>query len=89
MGAGAVYSTATKADAQNLGDGLSTLKDICAAVSIPVVGIGGISATNAAAVIDCGADGVAVVSSVFAAPNVAAAVEELKGVVEKACNVSK
>ena len=51
---------------------------------LPIVGIGGITARNAAHVIAAGAAGVAVVSAVVAAPDVAKAVRELKRVVEAA-----
>ena len=44
LGVGAVFPTGSKADVQELP--YETLKDICAAVSIPVVAIGGISGEN-------------------------------------------
>lgn len=54
---------------------LERLADICAAVSIPVVAIGGITADNAAPTIEAGCAGVAVVSAIFGAedPKAAAA----------------
>jgi thiamine-phosphate diphosphorylase len=60
LGAGPVWSTPSKPDAdQPIGlDGLGGIVD---AVSIPVVAIGGIDATNAAACIAAGASGVAVI----------------------------
>ena len=46
-----------------------TLRDICAAVDVPVVAIGGINEENLMKLSGCGIDGVAVVSAVFAAEN--------------------
>ena len=60
IGAGPVWATPTKPDADPP-IGLDGLGDICRAVSIPVVAIGGIDASNAAASIAAGAAGVAVV----------------------------
>jgi thiamine-phosphate pyrophosphorylase len=60
VGAGPVWATPSKADADPP-VGLGGLREICAAVSIPVVAIGGIDATNARACIDAGAAGVAVI----------------------------
>ena len=67
LGVGAVFSTSTKADASPLP--LTTLREICAAVSIPVVAIGGITETNLLQLTGCGAAGVAVVSAIFGAPD--------------------
>lgn len=76
LGVGSIYATRSKGDA---GEpiGLAGLKAIRAAVTIPVVAIGGINSNNAADVIAAGADGVAVVSAVIGAPDVAAAAREL------------
>ena len=63
VGAGAVFATATKAGASVIG--LDGLRAVCEAVSIPVVAIGGVDASNAAACIAAGAAGVAVVSALF------------------------
>jgi len=60
VGAGPVWATPTKPDADSP-IGLAGLAAICEAVSIPVVAIGGIDATNAARCIAAGAAGVAVV----------------------------
>ncbi len=46
-------------------------------VSVPVFAIGGINIDNAQQIIDAGADGIAVVSGVFAAPDVASAAQAL------------
>ena len=60
VGAGPVWETPSKADADPA-IGLEGLRRICAAVSIPVVAIGGIDASNARACIEAGAAGVAVI----------------------------
>ena len=60
IGAGPIWSTPTKPDADPP-IGLDGLAEICEAVSIPVVAIGGIDAANAAECIAAGAAGVAVV----------------------------
>ena len=60
LGVGPVWETPSKADADPA-LGLDGLARICAAVSAPVIAIGGVDATNAAACIGAGAAGVAVV----------------------------
>ena len=50
-----------------------------AAPEIPLVGIGGITRENAAAVLAAGADGIAVVSAVVAARDVESATRALRG----------
>jgi thiamine-phosphate diphosphorylase len=60
LGAGPVWETPSKTDADPA-IGLEGLRRICAAVDVPVVAIGGIDAANAAACIEAGAAGVAVI----------------------------
>jgi len=60
----------------------SVLRDICRAVKIPVVAIGGIHAGNVPALAHSGIAGVAVVSAIFGAPDAAAAARELRSIVE-------
>ena len=60
VGAGPVWETPSKLDA-GAPIGLEGLAEICAAVSIPVVAIGGVDASNAGDCIRAGASGVAVV----------------------------
>jgi thiamine-phosphate pyrophosphorylase len=60
IGAGPVWATPSKLDADPP-IGLDGLAAICATVSIPVIAIGGIDATNAADCLRAGAAGVAVV----------------------------
>ncbi len=60
IGAGPVWTTPTKPDADPP-IGLEGLGQICGAVSIPVVAIGGVDERNARSCIEAGAAGVAVV----------------------------
>jgi len=83
LGIGPVYGTATKADA-GPAVGLEHVRQIVQAVSIPVVGIGGITAANAQPVIEAGAAGVAVISAVVAADDPRAAAAALRAVVDEA-----
>ena len=75
LGIGAAFATGTKADATPITR--ETIRAITAAVDIPVVAIGGISHDNILELRDCGLDGVAVVSALFAQADVKAAAEEL------------
>ena len=63
LGVGAVFPTATKNDASSVT--METLTAICAAVRLPVVAIGGISALNARQLTGSGIAGIAVVSALF------------------------
>jgi thiamine-phosphate pyrophosphorylase len=82
LGVGDVYGTPTKPDA-GPPIGLEGLAEIVQAVSIPVVGIGGITPDNAAAVIEAGAVGVAVISAVVGAEDPEEAARRLRAVVER------
>ena len=68
LGVGAVFSTSTKSDADDMP--METLRDICAAVDIPVVAIGGIGKDNISSLAHTGVDGVALVSAVFSARDI-------------------
>ena len=63
VGAGPVWATPSKPDADPP-IGLEGLRDVCLSVSVPVVAIGGIDASNAADCIRAGAAGVAVIRAV-------------------------
>ena len=77
IGAGPAYATTTKETGRAvLGpEGIGRVKR---AVHIPVVAIGGINAGNAAAIAGAGADGIAIISAIIAAPDATRAAEELK-----------
>jgi len=83
-----VFATSTKPD---VGDavGLPRLTAIRSAVSLPLVGIGGISADNVADVIRAGADGAAVVSAVTRADDMEAAARKLAAIIEEAKHTRK
>ena len=68
LGVGAMFSTSTKTDVDVLPK--ETLRDICAAVDIPVVAIGGISKKNLSQLSGTGVDGVALVSAIFATDDI-------------------
>lgn len=68
---GSIYPTTTKAGFQLVGPEL--IRQVRPEVPIPLVGIGGITAENAGAALAAGADAVAVISALCAAPEPAAA----------------
>ena len=68
LGVGAMFSTSTKTDVNVMPK--ETLRDICAAVDIPVVAIGGINKSNISQLAGTGVDGVALVSAIFAADDI-------------------
>jgi len=74
VGAGPVWATPTKPDADPP-IGLEGLAEICRAVSVPVIAIGGVDSSNAAACIQAGAAGVAVVRAATDAAAVRAAID--------------
>lgn len=76
LGVGAVFGTATKTNVTAMS--YETLCDICRAVEIPVVAIGGIQENNIEKLTGSGVDGVAVVSAIFGAENIGRATERLR-----------
>jgi thiamine-phosphate pyrophosphorylase len=68
---GSMFPTATKPDFQLVGPAL--IRKLRGEIRVPLVGIGGITHDNVADVVRAGADGVAVISAVCAAPDPAAA----------------
>ncbi len=76
LGAGIVYPTSSKeVAAPPIGvDGLRRIKE---AVSIPVVGIGGISLHNITAVKEAGVDGISVISAILGNRDIEGAAREL------------
>jgi thiamine-phosphate pyrophosphorylase len=79
IGCGAVFGTRTKAEVGTERIGVQRLDEVAAAVTIPVIGIGGITAGNVADVAASRAAGAAVVGAVMAAADPAAAVTALLG----------
>ena len=81
LGVGAMFSTSTKLDANVIS--FETLKNICNAVNIPVVAIGGIGKNNIMKLSGSGVNGVALVSAIFGAENIEEECKELRGLSEQ------
>ena len=81
LGAGAVFHTGTKSNVSTLS--YDTLRDICAAVKIPVVAIGGISEGNILQLKGTGIAGAAVVSALFGQPDIQAAAQHMRKLAEE------
>ena len=75
LGVGAVFSTGSKADAERITK--ETLKDICSAVDIPVIAIGGVNSENVKGLAGTGVCGAAVISAIFGADDIKKAAGEL------------
>ena len=84
LGVGAMFSTSTKTDVDVLSK--ETLRDICGAVSIPVVAIGGISKDNISELAGTGVDGVALVSAIFSAEDIESECRLLRKLSEERVN---
>lgn len=76
LGVGAVFPTGSKDDVSVLPH--ETLRDICNAVDIPVIAIGGITKDNIIELKGSGIDGIAVISAIFAKDDITAATQDLK-----------
>ena len=76
LGVGAVFPTGSKFDAIEVPH--ETLKEICRAVKIPVVAIGGITKDNLEELKGSGIAGISVISAIFAKKNIREATEDLK-----------
>lgn len=81
LGVGAVFPTGSKADAVEVDH--EVLKEICEAVTIPVIAIGGINQNNVTELAGTGICGVAVISAIFAADDVQKAAAGLRAKVEE------
>lgn len=68
LGCGAVFGTATKPGVAKLG--LANLQAIRSVATIPMVGIGGVNASNYAEVLATGANGAAIISGILAAEDI-------------------
>ena len=86
LGVGAVYATGSKDDIDDEEHeiGPDRVGDVVDAVDVPIVGIGGVTADNAAPVVEAGADGVAVITEIAAADDPEAATRRLGEAVERA-----
>ena len=84
LGAGAVFHTGSKSDAVDITH--EALREICRSVKIPVVAIGGINALNAHELSGSGIAGLAVISAIFASPDIMGAAQELRSIAEEICS---
>ena len=84
LGVGAVFPTGSKDDADEVSH--DTLREICEAVSIPVVAIGGISQQNVKQLSGSGISGIAVISAIFAQKDIKAATALLKETTKEMLN---
>ncbi len=83
LGISPVFSTATKTDTKNPW-GIDGVARMAAFSRHPLVGIGGLDAHSLGAVVQAGADCIAVVSAICAAPDPYGATLQLKAAIEKA-----
>lgn len=82
LGVGAMFPTGTKTN--TIPTSADTLKAICAAVSIPVVAIGGVTAQNLPTLAGTGIAGAAVVSAIFSQSDLTAAARTLRAAADLA-----
>lgn len=81
LGVGALFKTATKPEAADVC--LDALLEICRSVDMPVVAIGGLNEETVAALEGTGIAGAAVVSALFAAPDIRLAARGLRDAVNR------
>lgn len=79
---GTVFETASKPGRAAIG--IEGVRAVCAAVQVPVIAIGGITAANAGAVLCAGAAGIAVIGAIFDADDPRAATAALRAAVASA-----
>ena len=80
LGVGAVFPTSSKDDADAVS--FETLSAICKAVKIPVIAIGGITEENLCKLGNSGICGIAVISAIYAKPDIEDAARRLKSATE-------
>lgn len=85
LGVGAIFQTQTKHDVYTIS--YETLKDITSLVKIPITAIGGIKKENILDLKGSGIDGIAVVSAIFAAEDIADACKTLRALSEQMLEV--
>ena len=82
LGIGPVYATTTKKDTKTV-QGTKLIKELReASISIPLVGIGGITEKNAEAVVRAGANGVSIITAISKSQTPSKAAELLKAAVK-------
>ncbi len=85
LGVGAAFPTGSKDDANVIKH--EVYRQICDAVKIPVVAIGGIDKDNITMLSGSGISGIAVISAVFSQDNIQKAAAELKSLADKMVNL--
>lgn len=80
VGIGPVFATASKADAGHA-IGIAGFARLAAATGKPAVGVGGITAETARAIIDAGGVGVAVIGAIFGAPDPERAARQMESAI--------
>ncbi|MGI8759444.1 MAG: thiamine phosphate synthase [Acidimicrobiales bacterium] len=88
LGVGPAFATLTKAGLPPT-LGLAGVARVAAAVALPVIAVGGVTAAQVGPLLDAGAHGVAVCGAVFAPADPRAATEELVAAVEDAVGVRR
>lgn len=81
LGVGAVFGTSTKMDAEKIS--LERIKEICQAVKIPVVAIGGVQKDNFPELVGTGVAGAALVSAIFSAQDIEEECRKLRNISEQ------
>lgn len=84
LGVGAVFPTGSKDDAEQVDR--AVLSEICRAVDIPVIAIGGITRDNVLSLSGTGIAGIAVISAIFAKNDIQAAARDLRSQTLQAVN---
>lgn len=87
LGVSPIFATPTKIDTLRPW-GLEGLRQVRSSTALPLVAIGGIHAANAGAVMAAGADGLAVVSAICAAPDPCLAAMTLRKIVDDASSAA-
>lgn len=80
LGCGSVFHTVTKKDVNALS--IQTLRDICQAVTIPVVAIGGVNEDNIDRLTGCKLAGVAVVAAIFGKEDIEQSARHMRNLVD-------
>lgn len=82
LGVGPIFEARTTKPDAGAPAGLELLTEIRSRVRLPLIAIGGITRRNARAVIRAGANGVAVISDIVAAPDIGRAAAEMQHILQ-------